>query len=254
MAVLGNSETVVDETIEALLDVVGPAGTVVMPVFNFGFCHGEIFDPETTESTCGVLTEAFRRRPDAVRTLHPPYHSVAAVGKRAQEIAGITSSSSFGRESVFHWLVEQDARHVLLGCSHAEGVTHLHWLEEMLQVPYRFWKPFTGRIRVNDEVRQATYRMYARRLDLGVEWGDVERFGREFETAGYVHESRLGLGRVKVFGLKDFHDFMAPRMRDDKLLLLRHDLRPLFTVASGKGTRPDPQSRQGELSDCRPKS
>jgi len=135
MAVLGNSKTVVAHTIEALLDAVGPDGTVVMPVFNFGFCHGEVFDPDTTESTCGVLTEAFRQRPDALRTLHPPYHSVAAVGSRAREIADIYSLSSFGRQSVFHWLFEQDARHVLLGCSHAEGVTHLHWLEELTQAP-----------------------------------------------------------------------------------------------------------------------
>jgi len=91
--------------------------------------------------------------------------------------------------------------------------------------------------------------MYARRLDLGVEWGDVERFGREFEAAGFVRESRLGLGKVKVFGLKDFYDFMAPRMYADKLLLLREDLKPLFRDDRPAGDQPDSIRRSHEFSD-----
>ncbi|MCG8608658.1 AAC(3) family N-acetyltransferase [bacterium] len=228
MAILGNASSIVDETIDALVDAVGPDGTIVMPTFNFGFCRGETFDRETTKSTCGVLTEAFRQRPEAKRTVYPPYHSVAAIGRHADEISRIRSTTSFGKDSVFHWLFQKQAKHVLLGCSHAEGVTHLHWLEEMFEVPYRFWKSFHGQIRVDGEIQQGTYLMFARRLDLSVQWGDVEIFGEEFEAAGFVQEERLGFGKIKSFRLRDFYEFMAPRMQRDKLLLLREDLKPLF--------------------------
>ncbi len=102
LAILGNRKNLAEETINALLDAVGPDGTIVMPAFNFGFCHGETFDRETTESTSGVLTEVFRKRPEAKRTIHPPYHSLAVIGKCVEEISNIRSSTSFGKESVFH--------------------------------------------------------------------------------------------------------------------------------------------------------
>ena len=45
---------------------------------------GEIYDPAETPSRVGSVTNLFRRRPGAVRSLQPT-HSVAAIGNRAEE-------------------------------------------------------------------------------------------------------------------------------------------------------------------------
>src|SRR5947208_1183238 len=55
----GGAETVVD----ALLEVVGPTGTVMVPTFNHG--KADIYDPAETPSTNGAVTEAFRKRTEA---------------------------------------------------------------------------------------------------------------------------------------------------------------------------------------------
>src|SRR5438445_7962273 len=70
----GGAETVVD----ALLEVVGPEGTVMVPTFNHG--AAEIYDTATTPSVNGAVTEALRRRPEARRSLHPT-HPYAAIRK-----------------------------------------------------------------------------------------------------------------------------------------------------------------------------
>jgi aminoglycoside 3-N-acetyltransferase len=89
----GGAETVVD----ALLEAVGSEGTVMVPTFNHG--GADIFDPRTTPSTNGAVTEALRRRPEARRSLHPT-HPYAAIGKHAEElVTGHLEVDTFSRRS-----------------------------------------------------------------------------------------------------------------------------------------------------------
>lgn len=232
LTVLGYSRTIVDDCINALLEAVGPNGTVLVPTFNFGFCHGESYDPATTPSKTGVLTEAFRKRPGARRTIHPPFHSVAVIGKQADLIAGIRSPSSFGKESVFHWLYKQDAKCVLLGCSYRDGAVHFHWLEELFQVPYRYWKQFRGLVKTEVGFEENAYYMFARRLDIDSDWsGNVNTLGAEFENSGFVREAKIGYGRVKSFTLSDFYNFMAPKIQADKLILVKDEVKSSYRPA-----------------------
>ncbi|MBN1347032.1 MAG: AAC(3) family N-acetyltransferase [Phycisphaerae bacterium] len=75
--VVGGPETVVD----ALLDVLTPGGTLLMPSFNHG--SARVFNPAATPTNNGAIPEAMWRRPDAVRSLHPS-HSIAAIGPKAE--------------------------------------------------------------------------------------------------------------------------------------------------------------------------
>ncbi|MDO8685686.1 MAG: AAC(3) family N-acetyltransferase [Clostridiales bacterium] len=74
----GGADTVID----ALLESVGEEGTVVMSTLT-GWL--EPFDADKTPSAVGKITEKFRLRENAYRSLHP-VHSVAAIGKHAEYI------------------------------------------------------------------------------------------------------------------------------------------------------------------------
>ena len=120
-----------DELIDQLLDAVGPQGLVVMPAFTY---DNDTFSPDAPTRT-GALTEVFRRRPGAVRSLHPTY-SVAAIGEGAvallegHERAGATAADSpLDRLAAFGGLV------LLLGVGHTANTT-AHVGEFHADAPY----------------------------------------------------------------------------------------------------------------------
>jgi len=77
-----------DEFIDALLDVVGPNGTIMVNTFTDHFPvssipTGYVFDRESTPTRNSIVCETLRKRKDAKRSKHPTC-SVAAVGKQAE--------------------------------------------------------------------------------------------------------------------------------------------------------------------------
>ena len=121
-----------DDVIAALLDVVGPTGLVVVPAFRYDTTR---FDPATTPGRTGALTEAFRRRPDAVRSLHP-FYSVAAVGDGAAELcAGHERLPATGIGSPLDRVAGDGGLVLLLGVAQTANTT-VHVGEFHADVPY----------------------------------------------------------------------------------------------------------------------
>lgn len=79
--VVGGAGTLVD----AILGVLGPGGTLVMPTHSNSVLGTPPYDPRTSPSNTGTVTEYFRLLPGVVRSAHPT-HSVAACGPRAAEL------------------------------------------------------------------------------------------------------------------------------------------------------------------------
>ena len=218
LAALGLMANPVQDTLAALREAVGPEGTLVMPVFNFDFCEGKGFDREHTPSRAGLLSEAFRQWPSVQRTWSPPFHTVAASGPRAKDIAAIESLTSFGRDSVFQYLHDIGAKHLLLGCGFHEGVAHVHWLEEINEAPYRHWKRFEGEVVRNGQRQQRSFFMFARDPKHTL---DAEPLGRDFAEAGLMRQTDVGFCRLRAFTLRDFKEFLGPRFATNPLCLLK---------------------------------
>lgn len=124
----GGAEAVVD----AILDAVGPEGTLVVPTFNFS---PGVFDPAQTPSVMGRITEVVRARTDAVRSLHPT-HSVAAVGPLAEAITeGHENADAFGRGSPLWKALQANAKILQLGVTHTSN-SMIHVAEEIVGAPY----------------------------------------------------------------------------------------------------------------------
>ena len=128
--VQGGAETVA----HALVDVVSPDGTVFVPTFNFG---QHPWDPKTTPSMVGAITEAFRHLPGAQRSLQST-HPVSAIGPRAAEIlSGHEKTHPFGVDSPLGQLWKLNAWVLLLGCGHNSS-SMIHIAEEEADVPYLY--------------------------------------------------------------------------------------------------------------------
>lgn len=124
----GGADTVVD----AILEVIGKQGTLVVPTFN---PSPGIFDPDTTPSTCGAVAEGVRRRPDAIRSHHPT-HSVAAIGRLADILTeGHQSAHAFGRGSALFNLLQANGKVLMLGVDMTSN-SMVYVAEEIARVPY----------------------------------------------------------------------------------------------------------------------
>ncbi len=77
--------------IDALIEAVGPEGTIMMNAYSEFFYPAEVrlgwidyvFDPDLTKVNTGIVPETFRQHKNSIRSQHPT-NSVAAVGKFAK--------------------------------------------------------------------------------------------------------------------------------------------------------------------------
>ena len=88
MGQLYNFQGTADDLIDALLEFVGPEGTLCMPAYPFmKEDTSRIFDVRESKSAAGYLSETFRKREGVLRSMNQ-LHSVCALGRDAGKIVG----------------------------------------------------------------------------------------------------------------------------------------------------------------------
>ncbi len=138
--------------------------TLSVPAFNFAFARGEPYDPASTPSQgMGAFAEYVRQLPGGRRTLHP-MQSLAVIGPHADDLVNRDTPSAFDPGSAFERLLELDFKILLLGAN-VDSISLLHYSEQRFQVPYRYWKAFSGPVRTSNGWEARTYRMYVRDLE-----------------------------------------------------------------------------------------
>ena len=134
---LGRVEGGADTVIDALVEAVGPTGTVAMPTLYIpSISSGEVFDVEQSPSHMGTITEVFRTRPGTVRSVHPT-HPIAASGARADELVAdhAKAPTACGEGTPFSRLIEWGGKVLLLGVDQDRN-TLLHTAEDYADCPY----------------------------------------------------------------------------------------------------------------------
>ena len=119
----------------ALMEILTPEGTLLMPTFTFKVYSGKVkpFDHLNTPSDTGIVTEVFRKMPGVYRSADP-CHSTAAWGKDAwwyvkdhHKVPTVSAECPIGR-------LEQRGGYVMtVSCENA--VTFMHIVEQTNHVP-----------------------------------------------------------------------------------------------------------------------
>jgi aminoglycoside 3-N-acetyltransferase len=209
-----------DTLIEAFLEVLGRDGTLMVPTFTYGVKHqGRPFDPETSESVTGLLTEVLRKRPDAVRSI-APVHSVAAIGRLALELTrDHLYSTTLGRYSPYHRLAEAGGSIMLLGCDHNSN-SIIHVAESLAEIPY-IYTPTPGAPDGFHEIRQKDGRV--RKIQLTEFTGCSKAFFRAepvLRKAGAIKDGQIGNAKTQLMKGNELLKIMTPVLKSDPGLLL----------------------------------
>jgi aminoglycoside 3-N-acetyltransferase len=121
--------------IEALLTVLGPSGTLMMPHFLRPYFDGAYDARCPAPSYNGVVPNLLRTWPGAITSLHPS-HPVVALGPEATRMTeGHFRVSSVGRDSPMDRMAKAGAKVLLLGVNQVANST-IHIGEAYARPPY----------------------------------------------------------------------------------------------------------------------
>jgi len=220
--IAGGAQSVV----EALLDVVGSTGTIVMPTQS-----GQLSDPAewsnppippdwveivrdglpgydrhlTPTRGMGQVVECFRQHPDTKRSGHPLV-SFAANGPLADFVVEPHPlARGTGESSPLNRLYESDAEVLLLGVDHSSS-TSLHLAEERATWRGKSMKMQGAPLIVESERRWITYE------DLDIDDSDFARIGEDFAEAGHESTGGIAAGRGRLFSQPAVVDFAVDWM------------------------------------------
>lgn len=216
-----STEEVCRTLLGTVLEVIGPEGTFVVPTFTYSFCEGKAFDPDSTPSPCGALTEYVRTRPEAFRS-HDPAFSVAAIGARAAELTDSAPQNSFGEGSFFQRFLDADG--VVCNFNLDAGSTFLHHVERLLDVPYRFDKTFHGDFQRAGrvETRESTIWVRCRNSDETI--AAFEPFDELARAEGLFTTARVGRGFVGAIRARACLELVSQTLPSRPWLLTRAEV------------------------------
>lgn len=213
-----------DTLLDALMETVGPAGTIAMPTFSYsiaGYREGLPFHPQNAGSRTGMLTEIFRKREGVCRSLQPT-HSVAVWGQGADRyVSGHENTSPLGIDSPFHKLALDHAKILLIGVGF-ETLSLIHVAEAVAQVPYlnvfcwkhRHWSPYACVEAAGGRIDQVPV---PEMPGCSSHFGVLEPAARQ---AGLVNEAKLGQAPVKIVPALPLLDLAVRMLRETPYFLL----------------------------------
>jgi len=196
------------KTVEALLEVIGPNGTLVVPAFSYSFGSDKPerrFDPAATPSTCGALSEYVRKMPEAVRSLEPMF-SVAAIGARKDELTRDVSRDCFGSGSFWERFLAADGK--VCNLNFDAGSTFIHFVERKLNVPYRQDRVMSGDLWDGSSWKPAEVVFFCRDMADPGATARFELFDKLAREAEIVATQQVGRGSVVVISARDTEDFI----------------------------------------------
>lgn len=217
---------------DAIMDRIGPSGTLIVPTYTYSFGQRQSFDPDHTESKMGMFAEWVRRHPDSIRS-HDPMFSVAVIGNRADRFCTDIPPNSFAQGSTFDRFAKENGT-VL--CLNHPGCTLLHYVERELGVPYRFDKRFEGEFIHDGRSTIIHWEIFVRYLSDDLLSHDAQPFVAAEKAERRARWTALGRGEVLAIRAADVFE----TVRDQ---LCRHPWFLTAAHAAGRSPHMDPTCR-----------
>jgi aminoglycoside 3-N-acetyltransferase len=222
LSAFGRVEGGADAVIDAVLEALGPDGTAVFPAFNWRKYHAitepVVFDVahESVKDEVGTIPETFRLRPGVLRSAHI-CHSITALGPKAKYIMG-PDVKSWGRESAFGRLEELNAWNLLLGVK-TTSCTALHHCEDLMQVPYRAYRDFSGSVVILPDGRREPCRA-VEFLPKPGNRADFAKMEAVFAENGVLSTTTVGNAKLLAVRMQDLVRVTTACLKENNRFLL----------------------------------
>lgn len=188
-------------------------GTLVFPTFTFSFCNKEIYDVKNSRTSMGALNEYIRNQPGVVRSIDPIL-SMIAVGDKATLFENV-GKSSLGINSAYDILHQQEnVKFLFLGAEIGECFTYIHYVEDIMRVPYRFDMHFNGTIiDAEGNEYEEEYILYAG--CAGVKPACSYYFEDYLIESGLLRKTRIGNKPITCISKEDAYREIRNKLEND---------------------------------------
>ncbi len=210
LAGFGNVEGGADTVIDALLEVLGSDGTLMMPSFSG---PDKVFDYKKSPCGLGEIPDSFWRRKEVRRSLHPT-HSAAACGRHAGYFleAHERAKTAYGENTPYKRLIDKGGFALMLGVD-LDRLTILHTVEAFADAPYlkTIRKKY---IDANGSEKEAVIEKMAgpHRNFIGLD--------ADFRKNGIMKSGKIGRAVCRLIDAARMFDYCMERMKDEPDLML----------------------------------
>lgn len=210
----GNVVGGADAVIDALLEVVGKEGVVLVPTLtgteHDGPAQPPVFDVRHSPCWTGRIPTVFMERREAKRSLHPT-HSVAGIGQGVDSLeAGHEDCvTPCGLESPYYRLAERGGHILLIGVGQGSNTT-LHTCEELAEVPYHLQKQRTDAVIIDHMGNKHAKSMYLH------DWGtprEFERIDDELLSRGIMKMGQIGGSTLRLIRSMEMIQWLVEVLR-----------------------------------------
>lgn len=229
---LGNVDGGVVTSVRAIKAAVTEQGTLLLPVFSSP-PPDRVFKIKRTPSRVGLITEAFRRSEGVMRSLHPT-HSVAAWGRRRDELlAGHDQTSGLGVDSPFHKAAKAGAQALMIGCDFTT-LSLIHVAEAIVRTPYLgkvCYPGYDSPITMIDYEGKATA---VPPVDVPTDSAAFKAVQQELDRRGGIRHCTLGDAKCLRFDAAACLDLTVEMLKADPAVLLCRNPRCCVCVPARK--------------------
>ena len=218
LAGVKNREDYARSILDAIFRAIGETGTLVVNTYTTQVGrHGVVFEYEKTRCTTGYFSEYVLFHPDSIRSPHP-INSVAALGKRKEEICLDVSCSNYGLDSPFDRMLKMDAQVLRLGIDYSHNV-YMHYVETLYGVPYFYNKLLDVTVLVNGKKMTKEFFATVRYLEYPLDY-DFERMKNALDEAKCVSSEAVGSGCIHRVSARDYCNIALKLLKKDPYAFL----------------------------------
>ncbi|RMZ51185.1 aminoglycoside N(3)-acetyltransferase [Flavobacteriaceae bacterium PRS1] len=201
--IVGSSlEKKIDNLICGFINYIGPNGTLILPTFSYSSTKNQPFNPLTTKSDVGIVTEYFRKKKNILRSSNPIF-SVASVGKLSEDFQKSSTSDCFGKGTCFDLMYKNNFWIITLGCSF-DRITFIHYVDQFNNVSYRYFKNFKSIIINNSKNIESSIKYFVRDLNRQSSV-KLDKLKQRLDELGFL--SRDQIGRANFLAVKSVNFF-----------------------------------------------
>ena len=204
--------------LETLKEIVGEEGTVILPTFSYSYCHGQVYIPEQTETTCGMLSTYMIKHYAHNRSLDPNF-SICGIGKHINEYKNCNIHESFGKGSFWEIFLKYNGKIVCMNFD--SGSTFLHYIERVNNVEYRYNKSFNGESIINNKKIKDYAVHYVYDLEKEEDAPFFERIDILCKQDKISKTCHLGKGSVLAYSSAEYFDYISNLLNKRPRILCR---------------------------------